>query len=319
MLNYTNALKRFDTAGIASLEAGFRGGPLAGVLDDAPCIPRRRGLTAEQFELEHRQPKRPVLLEGMADDWPALSSWSFEKLARRCGSIPVTVNGYDSHRAVEMPFATFVDQLKANPDGPVESPLYLQEWYYKASLPELAADTPELEIAQYDFRRDLYGEAVSTNHQLWMGQRGAVTILHQDSYMVDVMHVQLVGNKRWHVMSPDAALPCTDSGEPDFARLVTDPNTGLMQCTLGPGDVLYLPALWWHRVELLSDSIGIGRKCLDESNLQAHIRLRMAELLALALNSDEVKQTQPDLFHVVTKRARTWAKRMDIDLSKLRP
>jgi ribosomal protein L16 Arg81 hydroxylase len=87
---------------------------------------------------------------------------------------------------------------------------------------------------------------------------------------------------------------------------------------LKPGDVLYLPAWWYHRIELLSDSIGLGRKCLDEANLQLHIRQRIGELLALALNQDELRQTHTELFDVVMARGRSLAQQMDIDLSKLR-
>ena len=78
--------------------------------------------------------------------------------------------------------------------------------------PGTGGDLPELDIAQYDFRRDLYGEVISTNHQLWLGQRGGVTRLHQDSYTIDVMHVQLVGEKHWIVMGPDANLAETAAG-----------------------------------------------------------------------------------------------------------
>ena len=92
-----------------------------------------------------------------------------------------------------------------------------------------------------------------------------------------------------------------------------------MQCVIDPGDVLYLPALWFHRIELLRDSIGLGRKCLDRKHLRLHIHQRMAELLALALNPEEVKGTHPELFNVLMMRNRTWAQRMNIDLSKLRP
>jgi hypothetical protein len=319
MLREANALKRFDKAGIAALDAAFSSGPLADAIDCAPEIPRRRGLSPRQFEQEHRRLQGPVLLEGMVGDWPAIRHWSFRHLAERCGSTVVTVDGYNSEKAREMTFAEFAALLEAAEGKQPASPVYLQEWYYKVAAPTLADDIPELDIAQYDFRRNLYGENISTNHQLWIGQRGGVTIMHQDSYMVDVMHVQIVGEKRWYVMSPAAQLHYRDDGELDFEGLVRDPKTQLMQCTLKPGEVLYLPALWWHRVELLSDSIGLGRKCLDERNLQAHIRLRMAELLSLALNPDEVRETHPELFNVVMKRARTWARRMDIDLSKLRP
>jgi ribosomal protein L16 Arg81 hydroxylase len=137
--------------------------------------------------------------------------------------------------------------------------------------------------------------------------------------MVDVIHVQLVGEKRWYVLSPAAQLHLNNDGDPDFKRLLRDPATKLMQCVLRPGETLYLPALWWHRVELLSDSIGLSRKCLDPRHLQTHIRLRMAELLAVALNAEEVRRTHPELFPVVVRRARTWARRMNIDLSQLRP
>jgi len=318
MQTETNILKRRDLASLSAVENAFQNGALAQAMQNAAGIERRRGLSCEQFEQEYRQQKRPVIIEGMVDDWPAIKTWTFEHLAKRCGSTPVVVDSYSSKKAHETTFAEFVQMLNLN-KGNASSPLYLQEWYYQTTCPELAQDLPELEIAQYDFRRNLYGEAVSTNHQLWIGQQGGITRLHQDSYMVDVMHVQIVGEKRWHIMGPQAELHADANNNPDFDALCNDPKSQLMQCVLRPGEVLYLPALWFHRIELLSNSIGLGRKCLDEDNLQMHIRLRIAELLALALNREELKQTHPELFEVVLMRNRVWAKRMNIDLSKLRP
>ena len=120
-------------------------------------------------------------------------------------------------------------------------------------------------------------------------------------------------------MSPDAYLDRDESGEPDFDGLLNNPKVKIMQCVLKPGDVLYLPAQWWHRIELLSNSIGQGRKCLDEINLQKYIYLRFAEVLALALNHDHIKATHPELYKVVILRNQAWAKLLNIDLTKLRP
>lgn len=312
-----NGLKRFDKDGIAAIETAFREGVLADAAQRAPHIQRVRGVSAEDFAASYRKHRVPVLMEGTVDHWPALQKWSFTNLTNRCGERVVTVDGYNSEKARPMKFKDFADLLSGS-RRPTE-PVYLQEWYYKVAAPEIADDLPELEIGLYDFRRHLYGEEASTNHQLWLGQAGGVTILHQDSYMVDVMHVQLVGEKRWYVMSPQADLKYLDDGSPDWQGLIDDPTTELMQCTLKPGDVLYLPALWWHRIELLSDSIGLGRKCLDPENLQTHIKLRMGELLALALNADGVRESHPELFGVVVKRAHTFANRLGIDLAKLRP
>lgn len=313
-----NALRGRDRATIERIEASFKSGLLGEAMAGAPQIERRRDLSPAEFVAEYRKPLRPVVLEGMVDGWPA-RRWSFAELARRCGSARVVVDSYNSRRARETTFAEFVDLLAANRAAGGE-PIYLQEWLYRKDCPFLAEDMPELPIAQYDFRRNLYGEAISTNHQLWIGQAGATTRLHQDSYMIDVMHMQLVGEKHWCVMSPRAALAHRPSDdELDFAALVADPETRMMTCVLKPGDVLYLPALWWHRVELVSDSIGLGRKCLDEVNLQAHVRLRLAELLALALNHDQVKEAHPELYKVVVLRNQAWAKLLQIDLTKLRP
>jgi hypothetical protein len=228
------------------------------------------------------------------------------------------VDSYNSAAARKVTFAEFVGLLKEN-EGNTESPLYLQEWYYQTTAPQIAADMPELDIAQYDFRRNLYGDKASTNHQLWLGQQGGVTRLHQDSYMVDVMHAQIVGTKRWYVMGPEAVLRVGADGKPDWEALLTSPEAQLHQFDLKPGDVLYLPANWFHRIQLLSNSIGLGRKALDERHLQKHIKQRMTELLSLLLNYDEVKETHPELVPVVMSRSRTWANRMDIDLSRLRP
>ena len=308
-----NILKSRKRADIARIEASVRAGSLRTVVQNAPQIERLADLSPRVFAEEFRKQSKPVVIEGLMRDWPALKKWSFDYLAERCGSASVTVDSYDSQKAREMPFTQFVEMLKNNVAG---DPLYLQEWLFMATCPHLAEDLPELPIAQYDFRQNLYGRKISTNHQLWIGQAGATTRFHQDSYFIDVMHAQIVGEKHWYVMSPEALVTSDSTGN---LKWETHPATQVMQCVLKPGDVLYLPALWWHRIELLTDSIGLGRKCLDEVNLQKHIHARFAELLALALNHDTVKETHPELYKVVVLRNHTWAKLMNIDLAKLRP
>lgn len=320
MVAEPNVLRRRDRTSIARVEAAFQEGPLAERLATAPEVERCRGLTPEEFARRYRALRQPVVLEGYVADWPAVRTWSFATLAERCGDVRVVVDSYNSRAARETTFAEFVDMLTRRAGAAQRpAPIYLQEWYYQVACPELADDLPELDIAQYDFRRNLYGDAASTNHQLWLGERGGVTRLHQDSYMVDVMHAQIVGEKLWHLMAPEAALSDEHGDDRDVRAMAESPATRLMRCVLRPGDVLFLPAMWFHRIELLSDSIGLGRKCLDEANLQLHVRQRITELLALALNADEVKETHPELFGVVVMRNRAWATRMGLDLSVLRP
>lgn len=313
-----NGLKSRDRINIGKIESSFKNGLLGEAMKKSPQIERRSKLSPDEFAQEFRKKAKPVVIEGLMDDWPALKKWDFDYLAAKCGSAAVVIDSYDSKRAREATFGEFVDMLKSNGEAD-QPPLYLQEWLYMKDCPFLAEDLPELPIAQYDFRRNLYGEKISTNHQLWIGQKGATTRAHQDSYFIDVMHAQIVGEKHWCVMSPDANLGYDESGELDFAALVADPATRIMHCVLKPGDVVYLPAQWWHRIELLTDSIGLGRKCLDEVNLQRHTHTRFAELLSLALNHEYVKEAYPELYKVVVLRNQAWATLLNIDLTKLRP
>ncbi|HEV7239244.1 MAG TPA: cupin-like domain-containing protein [Thermoanaerobaculia bacterium] len=312
-----NLLKNRDKETIDAIETSFASGRLRQAIEQAPQIERCTRLTAADFERDYRRRFEPVVVEGLIEDWPARRTWSFDVLNDKCAAATVVVDSYNSKRARKATFGEFVAMMRARQRD--EEPIYLQEWLYMADCPFLADDLPELPIAQYDFRRALYGEKISTNHQLWIGQKGATTRLHQDSYVVDVLHAQLVGDKHWAVLSPDAHLGLDASGELDFDALAADPGTRILTCVLHPGDVLYLPALWWHRVKLLDDSIGLGRKCLDEANLRTHVRLRLAELLALALNHEHVRETHPELYQVVVLRNRAWAKLLDIDLTNLRP
>ncbi|MGC0315920.1 cupin-like domain-containing protein [Kitasatospora acidiphila] len=312
-----NYLKRRDLDSLKAVEAAFQAGPLAEALDAAPDIERRRGLSLAEFERDYRSQGRPVVLEGHAADWPAVRTWSFEALAERCGTVPVVVDSYSSRAARKTTFGEFVTALRQTA-GTGAPPICLQEWYYKTVSPELADDLPELDIAHYDFRRDLYGDAAATNHQLWLGQCGGITRLHQDSYSVDVMHIQIVGEKRWSIMGPDAELLADPTGQLELDALLASPDTRLTRFVLRPGDVLYLPAWWFHRIELLTDSIGLGRKALDQVNLRRHVHQRIGELLALALNPDELRRTHSELFDVVMTRGRALAHQMDVDLSRLR-
>lgn len=313
-----NLLKNRTSAVIDEIEASFRSGTLGEAARVAPQIERVGALTADEFAKYYRAPSQPVVIQGLLEDWPALKKWSFAYLQQQCGSARVVIDSYNSQRARQATFREFCEALEPNRRAG-GAPLYLQEWLFMSDCPFLAQDMPELAIAQYDFRRNLYGERISTNHQLWIGQTGATTRIHQDSYLIDVLHAQIIGEKLWYLAAPPACLTRDRSGQVNFDEFLANPATQLFQCVLKPADVLYLPALWWHRIELLSDSVGLGRKCLDERNLKEHIRCRFAELLCLALNPAEIKELYPELYNVVLLRNHSWARMMDIDLSKLRP
>ena len=92
------------------------------------------------------------------------------------------------------------------------------------------------------------GWPTTSNAYLSVGGRGTFG-RHWDTH--DVFALQLLGRKTWHVYPPTFPLPLpvhrSDfSGEPC-------PPTAELQCTLEPGDLLYVPRGWWHEAVPLAE------------------------------------------------------------------
>lgn len=103
--------------------------------------------------------------------------------------------------------------------------------------------------------------------QLFMGGPGTGTATH--NAVSNNLFVQLHGVKRW-VLYPPGHSPVLDPprlGAPYFfSRLdpqadAPDPRLARLDgydVTLRPGDVLFNPSFWWHRVVHETASIGVG-------------------------------------------------------------
>jgi jumonji domain-containing protein 7 len=122
---------------------------------------------------------------------------------------------------------------------------------------------------------------------LWIGSSKSTTALHKDPY--ENIYVQIVGRKHFVLLPPIASvcvnerqLPTATYKPPDDLenlKAVLDepaekipfptwdpdkPNehqtefSGLikpLRVTLRPGDILYLPSLWYHKVSQTSDPV----------------------------------------------------------------
>ena len=64
-------------------------------------VPRRSGLSREQFLEEYYSLNRPVVLTGMMDGWQALNKWTPEYLKNKCGNIQVEISA-DRRRTLTM-------------------------------------------------------------------------------------------------------------------------------------------------------------------------------------------------------------------------
>jgi hypothetical protein len=106
--------------------------------------------------------------------------------------------------------------------------------------------------------------------RFWLGPAGTVTPLHCD--YDDNIFAQVWGSKRIFLAPPhhDAFLypkeanailsgSPFDPEAPDFARFPLARQAHLVECIVAPGEMLYVPAGWYHQVRALTFSLSSNR------------------------------------------------------------
>jgi hypothetical protein len=106
--------------------------------------------------------------------------------------------------------------------------------------------------------------------RFWLGPAGTVTPLHCD--YDDNVFAQVWGRKRITLAPPhhDAFLYVreanpvlfgspVDGEAPDFDRHPLARQATLIDCVVSPGDMLYVPAGWYHQVRALDFSLSVNR------------------------------------------------------------
>lgn len=230
-------------------------------------IERRDRLSREEFLGEYYTTNRPVIITGMMDDWPAMRSWSLDYFAERFGDREVEVqfgrnagDNYETERekfARTIRFAEFLDMVRTSG---VTNDFYLtanNNSNNKKVLSELWDDI--IQVPEYLDARDRMGGF------LWLGPAGTITPFHHD--LTNNFMAQVIGRKRVKV-APSWDLPLMANELHVFSRIdgrVTPANPRpdldqpqILECILGPGEILFLPVGCLHFVEGVDISVTIS-------------------------------------------------------------
>lgn len=239
-------------------------------------VERRAEPPLDEFVERYVRGCRPVVLTGVANDWPALQRWSPADLRQRFGHLEVEIQAersadpkYEenklSHRRVAR-LADFVDQVLAG--GPTND-------YYMTANNE-ALRRPEFAPLLDDVGRlpALCDRSeMASKSSFWFGPAGTVTPLHHDTLML--FHTQIVGRKRWRFISPlqiahlynhSGVFSPIDLDAPDLQRWPEFAQAQVLEVIAEPGDTVFLPLGWWHQVRSLDVSLSFSYSCLAFPN-----------------------------------------------------
>lgn len=247
-------------------------------------IDRRRDLTPEQFHREYLLRGIPVVLEGAAKEWGCCKKWSLKYFAEHYGEDKVTVaQGYPQHQAGGPKNYILMKDVLDNKNS--DNMKYLRFHPMLALHPELTADFPYEWFKRHKKRWHLY-----THMQFFIGTKGTTTGTH-DSQMANLF-VMVHGEKTWYLhptnytafMDPPTTRSVFRLGRHNTGKVFEDPYRVLdgYKVHLKQGDILWNPPFYWHSVENLTDTIGVGFRWNDKRlAMQQHFTMFMLDWLAI--------------------------------------
>jgi cupin-like protein len=196
-------------------------------------VPRidHRELGFDRFLREFFEPELPVVVTGVARDWPARTRWTAQSVRAALASSPKT-------RSPGRKLWLENDRELLRDD--IVMPAFV----------ERALD------ARYTSSR-------STDCRYWIHEAANVTHWHFDANSLFVFNVQVIGKKQFTLVSPASPLPSYPFTATTSVAAERERHRYAHACThaiveLDEGDLLFMPAYWQHRVRALADSINVN-------------------------------------------------------------
>lgn len=256
-------------------------------------VPRVRRPDLATFRRDFEQARRPVVITGAMESWPAMKRWSPQYFAESFADQPLPVSICEEEppdnapftpeqlmksRVVKMVMREYLDEMNA---GKRRS--YVPGMPLRKHLPMLLAD-----IEEPPYRE----EGATSSPRIWFGAR-VVGPLHYDPS--NNLHGIVYGGKRFTVFDPSQLSKLYPSSmfssvphmsraslaQPDYARFPRLKKARALTIDLYPGDMLFLPAGWWHQVTTPSATISIDFPWEKNANLGiASMRLQPSKWLS---------------------------------------
>ena len=234
-----------------------------------PQVDRRAGITLREFRKEYLYTGKPVVITGAIESWPARSRWTLEYFRTRYADTKMTVcrlggDRYQPSDTEVTTLSTFIERVRTNSFETY--PYYVRDdWQIFLTHKELLSD---YEVPKYffDWFAFLPGFMRLMYPRIFIGPKGAITPLHLDIWGTHAWLAQLVGRKLWILFPPDQKEFLYDCNvqpqNPDLERFPLFRKTRPLECTIGPGDLIFVPGGWAHEVISLDATISITHNYL---------------------------------------------------------
>ena len=228
--------------------------------------------TLERFWPEIYQRNMPLVVTDGMSDWSAMKNWTPDYFACLLEGMEYPLRATDDEGEY-----TFVNHVKHT----IIVSDYIRALYsvpldgarrpYFGNIPIQKPDiAPWFASITDDFAfPDVMSDRIGNEVRLWIGGEGQKSTIHNDSN--HGFNAQVYGRKLFRLYSPEQH-PClsavrisddtwvspVDWEHPDFSTYPAFASARGMEVILEPGEMLYIPAFWWHAARAESVAINVN-------------------------------------------------------------
>ncbi len=234
-------------------------------------------ISTADFKNKYYFLKKPLVITGLAKEWPAYKKWNWDYFKEIVGDQKVAlynnvksdaytpINTADDYKT----FREYVDMIQ---DGPAAWRIFLFNIFDHA---------PQL-INDFAWPEHLMRGFVKKYPMLFTGGASSITHMHFDIDLSHILHTQFAGRKRvllfryeeqhklyrkpFEVLSlADFSNYSKNNGTPDYEKFPALQYAVGYDLILNPGDTLFMPAGYWHHMEYIDSGFAMSLRALQSS------------------------------------------------------
>lgn len=231
----------------------------------------------ETFRKKYYTVGKPLVIKGMAKEWPAYTKWNWDYFKEIVGDKKVGIynnSKSDAYTPVNKAddyttFGEYVDMISKGPAG------------WRIFLFNIFDHAPQL-THDFEWPDHLMKGFVKRFPMLFVGGASSITHMHFDIDMSHIFHTQFVGRKKvllfpheekhklyrkpYEVLSfADFSHYYQQNGSPDYKKFPALKLAKGYELTLEHGDTLFMPAGYWHHMEYLDSGFAMSLRALQTS------------------------------------------------------
>jgi hypothetical protein len=243
---------------------------------------------------------QPVLLKGLAADWPAVQKWNPAYFRENFGAKEVTLSHYRSqpHQRNKDKFksrlADYIDVFEgaAPATEKINRDSYVAGWHFLKNAPELMEDIRIPAPFRDNLLEKIDREIINYDSMsLFIGHSRAETPLHTDSFAVCVWLANLAGRKIIRVVPPvdyENIKNAMDAFDENVVARWHELGIPVFEAVIEAGDVFVIPPGYWHQVRNEGFTVAVSTNFLSpyhflvfEQQMKAKILTPYLKLLKL--------------------------------------